>query len=79
LNVLDAVRAGDEAAVREAVGREPGLVDARDEAGVSAVLLALYRGRPTIAGSLADSGAPLDLFAAAAMGDVDDVAVEALR
>jgi ankyrin repeat protein len=46
-------------------------VNAKDGNGVSAILLAIYYGRPEIAEVLIDRGAQLDGFEAAAAGRVD--------
>jgi ankyrin repeat protein len=70
-SMLDAIAAGDLAEVRRLVGIQPGLAAARDATGVSAALLARYRGRADIAEALLVAGAPLDVFDAAAAGRLD--------
>lgn len=48
-------------------------MNAKNESGLPAVLLALYRGHRSIAVLLVERGAELDIFAAAAVGDVSRV------
>jgi ankyrin repeat protein len=55
--------------VRRIVGDDPSRARARDQAGVSAVLLALYHGHGDIAESLRPAVGELDVFEAAALGD----------
>ncbi len=66
-----AIRAGDRAQVERALAAQPALIAARDPQGVSAPLVALYHGEPVIAALLAEAGAPLDVFDAAALGRVE--------
>jgi ankyrin repeat protein len=68
--VFDAIREGDVAAVRALLGKDPGLAGARDERGLSAVRFARYRGRADLADVLLEAGPELDVFDAAAVGDV---------
>jgi uncharacterized protein len=59
--------------VREALSADPGLVNARNESGISVVLFSLYHGRNEIVRLLIDRGARLDLFEAAASGTQERV------
>lgn len=59
--------------VREALSADPGLVNARNESGISVVLFSLYHGKNEIARVLIDRGARLDLFEAAASGTQERV------
>jgi ankyrin repeat protein len=68
---FQAIRAGDRAQVQRSLAAQPALIAARDPQGVSAPLVALYSGEPDIAELLAEAGAPLDVFAAAALGRVE--------
>lgn len=68
---FQAIRAGDHAQVQRSLAEQPALIDARDPQGVSAPLVALYYREPAIAELLADAGARLDVFAAAALGRVE--------
>lgn len=72
--LLDAVRRGDLARVRELVAAAPDLVDARDGRGPSAVLLAVYHGHRDIAAWLVEQGAELSINDAAAVGKLSRVA-----
>ena len=69
--LFEAIKGGDLGAVRELLERDPALVDARTEGGVSAVVVAVYYGRGAIADLLVARGAELDVFATAVLGDVD--------
>src|SRR5215210_7094190 len=75
--VVAAVQAGDVDALRGALAADPSLADATDEAGVSALLLALYHGHDRLPEVLAQHR-ELDVFEAAALGRPDRVA-ELLR
>ena len=72
--LLDAVRRGDLPAVRELVDADPALVSVRDQRGPSAVLLAVYHGHGTVADWLVDRGAELNIYDAAALGRLSQVA-----
>jgi uncharacterized protein len=65
---FEAIRSGDLAAVKSLVAVDAPLSSARNEAGVSAVLTAVYMGRSEIRDFLIASGAVLELPEAAAMG-----------
>jgi ankyrin repeat protein len=66
--VLAAVRAGDDAAVRDLLAGNAELAAARDERGVSAVLTAARLGHEDIVQLLLDANPPLDVHDAAAVG-----------
>lgn len=59
--------------VQAALIEDPGLVHAREPNGASAVLTAAYYSQPAIARLLVKYGASLDLFEAAAVGNLDAV------
>ena len=69
-DLIAAVRARDEKAVRSLLDDEPALVDARAPQGESAVRAAVYVGAEEIARLLVARGATLDAFDAAAAGEV---------
>lgn len=69
---LDAVKAGDAAAVSRLVDEDPALLSTQEN-GISAVMLALYHGRRDVARLLIDRGAPLSFHDLCAAGDVDRV------
>jgi len=56
---------------------EPGLANSRDEQGVSALLLALYHRRPDVRDALLAAGAEVGPLEAAALGDVEKLALDA--
>jgi ankyrin repeat protein len=68
---LEAVKAGDAETVRESVARQPALAAARDENGLSAVLLASYHGQAEVREALLAAGPELDALELAATGDAD--------
>ena len=68
---FEAIQSGEAETVARLLEQDPGLVNARTEQGLSAVLLAMYYNEPAIAQSLVESGAVLDIFEAAATGRVD--------
>ena len=70
-DLIAAVTAGDTERVRELLAADPSLVSARDEAGVSAVLLARYRFDRATTDALLAADPELDVFEAAALGYVD--------
>ncbi len=66
---LAAAQRGDYAAVEAAITAAPRLASARDNAGVSVLCLAIYRGHDDIAGLLSSRRTDLDIFEASAIGD----------
>lgn len=66
---IELIRRGEEALVLEVLQAEPGLAAARDPAGISAICLAVYRGRRALAMALAAARAQLDVFEATCVGD----------
>ena len=64
-----AVKRGDLDAARSALGRNPGLAAARDDAGVSVICLAVYVGHTELAAELARARTDLDIFEASCIGD----------
>ena len=68
-----ALRAGDTAEVARMLDQEPALAQARNEQGVSAVLMACYMGRKEIRDLLIEKGAHLELHEAAAAGNLPRV------
>jgi ankyrin repeat protein len=67
---IDHVQHGDQKAIEKLVKQNPALANARNENGVSAILLALYYGHPKLAKYLGTLRV-LDLFEAAALGSTD--------
>jgi ankyrin repeat protein len=70
-DLIGAVNAGDTDRVRELLAEDPSLVGARDESGVSALLLARYRFDRATTDALLAADPELDVFEAAALGYVD--------
>jgi ankyrin repeat protein len=69
--IFEAIQAGDADAVREALREDPAAAGARDDNDVSAVRGALYAHRQDLADAILEAGPELDVFDAAAVGDVD--------
>ena len=67
------MKKGDRAAVERMLTADGALVGAKDENGVSAVLLAHYYGKPEVASALLARKPVLDIFEAATVGDADRV------
>jgi ankyrin repeat protein len=69
--LFDAIKAGDLDGIKALLTGDPTLVDAKTDAGVSAILTAVYQGRRDVANLLVARGATLTLFEAAAAGEVE--------
>jgi ankyrin repeat protein len=67
--LVEAVKAGDSATIRAQLAADPGLAGARDENGLSLILLALFHRQP--ADALLEAGPPLGVLEAAALGRAD--------
>ena len=71
---IEAVKKGDRSTVDRMLDADPKLASARDESGVSAVLLAHYYGKGDVAEALLSRAPTLDVFEAATAGDATRVA-----
>lgn len=69
-----AIESGDTRKVRELLTTSPDLSRARHSNGVSMLLWALYSGQPAMAEYLASNRSDLDIFEAAALGKIDQLA-----
>lgn len=69
--IFESIKAGDIDAVRAAVKDDPSVAAARDDDGRSTVRAALYEHKQEVADVLLDAKPELDVFDAAAAGDVD--------
>ena len=67
---LVAIKTGNRAEVALLLDVDAALVDARDEDGLSAVLIAAYYQQPDLVQLLVQRGAELNIFAACAAGDL---------
>ena len=72
--LFEAIMQGDGAQVEQLLAKNPEFAGARTESGISAVLLAMYYNQPEIAQRLTQSVARLNIFEAAAVGNIDRVA-----
>ncbi len=68
-DVLAAIHSGDLDLLRQIISRDRAAASARDNAGVSALLNALYRGRQDMVEVLLSAAPPMDVFEAAALGN----------
>lgn len=69
--LLQAAKEGRLDDIRRELAANPSLADARGASGETPLMAALYRGHHEVVSALVDAGAPLDIFAAAALGRVD--------
>jgi uncharacterized protein len=67
---LNAVKKNDNPKVLQLLKTQPTLADTRDPSGVSAVFLALYRGNSQAAQEIASKRSSLDVYEAAALGNL---------
>jgi ankyrin repeat protein len=72
-DVIQAIKNGDTERLHALVAEQPALATARDENGVSALMLALYHHRRELVDVLRPALAELDVFEAASLDDVDRV------
>lgn len=71
LNPFEVLMTGDIEVLNRAIEQDPELASARDQNGISLLMMALYRREDEFAESLAGRLPALDVFEAAAMGRVD--------
>lgn len=71
--LLEAAKAGDLRQVRALLADDPTLAGLRMPSGETPLIAALYRGHLNIVEALLEAGAPLDVFAAAALGKTDEI------
>ncbi|HZE68251.1 MAG TPA: ankyrin repeat domain-containing protein [Pyrinomonadaceae bacterium] len=70
---LSAVTQGDVAKVKEMLSADAGLANAKDQNGVSAIMKATYYRQPGVVNVLLDAGMELNIFDAAATGQIERV------
>jgi len=71
--LIDAIKVGDLDGVTQLLRQNPQLANGRPASGEPPIMTALYRGRQAAIAALIASGAQIDIFAAAALGRVDDL------
>jgi ankyrin repeat protein len=71
--IVEAAKAGDVQRIATLLARDGRLIAARLPSGETPLMAALYRGHHGVVDALLDAGAPLDAFAAAALGRMDDL------
>ena len=72
--IFAAIQAGDKDKLRDLLTQDPASASARNEQGVSALMLALYMRRAEIAELLQSAKPDLDIFEAAALGKTERIA-----
>jgi ankyrin repeat protein len=72
-DLFDAIDGDDPERLATILAEAPALASSRDDEDVSAVLHALYHGRPSLAETIAAALPELDIFEAAALGRADRV------
>src|ERR1700687_676639 len=72
-DLLEAIRAGNKAAIDSLLQQEPALLGFRAPNGASVILLAVYYGHAELAEVFVKHGAKLDIFEASAMGNLESV------
>ena len=70
---FELIKSGETATVAQALVGHPELAIARDETGVSALMLAIYHRQPEIVAALRQAGDELDVFEAAALGELAEL------
>jgi ankyrin repeat protein len=68
--LIEAAKAGDEPRVRTIAAEHPGIVLQRLPSGESPVMAAIYHSHRQVAAALIELGAEVDVFTAAALGDI---------
>jgi ankyrin repeat protein len=71
--LVDAIKTGDLDGVNLLLQQNPELANGRPPNGESPVMTALYRGRQAAIAALIAAGAEIDVFAAAALGRLEDL------
>jgi ankyrin repeat protein len=71
--LFDAIKAGKADEVRQLVGQDRSLLQARDASGASAILVAAYHMKSDVVNALLELGAPVDIFEASVLGKVDRI------
>jgi uncharacterized protein len=77
--LIDAVRRGDLAEIRRIIDTHPESLNERAPNGETPLMAALYRGQADAVALLLKSGAPLDIFSAAATGGLESLDREIAR
>ena len=70
-DLIRAAKDGDTSRAKELLDGDPSLAGARAASGETAVMAALYRGHQAVVDALVAAGVTLDVFSAAAIGQMD--------
>jgi ankyrin repeat protein len=70
-DLIRAAKAGDAGRAVQLISEDPALAAARDASGETPLMAALYRGHQAVVDALVTHGVRLDVFAAAAIGQMD--------
>lgn len=71
--LIEAIAGNDASRVEALLNEEPGLIGVRDPEGRTPILLSLYFGREELAHTLKERAEDVDLFEAAALGDLESL------
>jgi uncharacterized protein len=71
--LLEAIKNDDGDGIRELIAKEPVLASAAGPDGVSGLMMALYMGRKDAVAALREAKKTLDVFEAAALGEVEEL------
>jgi ankyrin repeat protein len=71
--LFDAIKGARIDEIRQLIGQDPSLKEARDASGASAILVATYHMKPEVVDALVELGAPIDIFEASVLGKVDRI------
>lgn len=73
MGIFEKIKQSEDAAVEEIVAENPALVEERNAAGLRPVMMALYYGRKELAEDLRDRMESVDVWEAAALGELETV------
>jgi ankyrin repeat protein len=71
MEIFELIKSSDADAVMQMVNQDPSLVELRDPSGLRPIMVALYYGKRTLAHALRSRMETLDLWEAAAIGDLE--------
>jgi ankyrin repeat protein len=74
MGIFEKIKQSEDAVVEEMVAENPALVEERNAAGLRPVMMALYYGRKELAEELRDRMESVDVWEAAALGELETVA-----
>ena len=73
MDIFEKIKQSEDSVVEEMVAEKPALVEKRNEAGLRPLMLALYYGKKKLAEELRDRMESVDIWEAAALGELETV------